>query len=507
MSVIDQKRIAKNTLLLYIRMGLIMLISLYTSRVILDALGETDMGIYSTVGGIVMMFAFLSNTMSTACQRFFAYELGRNDFDELKRVFSISVLVFVAIAIIVVVLCETAGLALLYKKIQTEGRFEAALWVFQCSILSFVFTILRTPYQGMIIIKEKMKVFTYISVVEAVGNLAIALLIARTSSDRLILYGVLMLVINVLVSLYYILYCTRFYNECRFRFYWDTAKFKEIFSFAGWNMIGSLSGVCKSQGLTILLNIFFGNAIVAARTMSYKVYVTIQQFADNFLNAIRPQIMKSYAADDKEGMNKLINQGSKFSYFLLFIVALPILTETSFILNIWLKEVPNKTAIFSKLVIINALIDVLSNPIASAIQAQGNIKWYQIVCGSVLLLILPFSYLCLKLGYAPESVFIVSIIISLLIFVLRLMFAHKMLGVSYNAYLKNVVVPISLVTILSPILPIVLHCTINVGWKQSLFVIIVSVLCVTLFTYILGLTRNERKLIMQVLNSKLHMTK
>lgn len=497
MSVIDQKRIAKNTLLLYIRMGLIMLISLYTSRVILDALGETDMGIYGTVGGIVMMFAFLSNTMSTACQRFFAYELGKDDFAGLKRVFSLCVTVFVAIAVLVVVLCETVGLVLLYKKIQTEGRFDAAMWVFQCAIVSFVFTILRTPYQGMIIIKEKMKVFTYISVVEAVGNLLIALFIAHTASDRLILYGILMLVINALVSLYYIFYCTHFYPECRFRFCWDTRQFKEIFSFAGWNMIGSLASVCKSQGLTILLNMFFGNALVAARAMAYKVYTTIQQFADNFFVAMKPQLLKSYAAGDKEGMFKLVYQSSKFSFFLLYALSLPLLLETPFILDIWLKDVPDNTVLFTRLVILNALVDVFANPLATSMQAYGRIRNYQLMCGGMMLLILPVAWVCLKYGLSAASIFIVSIIISALAVVMRLLLVRHSLNMSVKTYLFKVLWPIIMVAVSSCIIPIYAERTLNSGWVRCLAVCAVSLTLTLLSIYALGLTKTERKHIMK----------
>ena len=504
MSVIDQKRIAKNTLLLYVRMGLIMLISLYTSRVVLDALGEVDQGIYSTVAGIVMMFAFLSNTMSTACQRFYAYEIGRKDYVELKRVFSICVTVFIGIALIVVLFCETLGLYFLYEKIKTDGRMNAALWVFQSAILSFVFTILRSPYQGMIIIKEKMKVFTYISVVEALGNLTIALLIAHSSSDRLILYGVLMLVLNALVSLYYILYCVHFYPECKFQFYWDKGRFREIFSFAGWNMIGSLANVCKSQGLTILLNIFFGNAVVAARAMAFKVYSTIQQFTDSFFNAIRPQIMKSYSSGEKEGMFKLVFQGSKLSYFLLFAISLPLLLETPVILDVWLKDVPEGTVLFTRLVIINALIDVLTSPMATAMNAQGNVKWYYIICGGFLLLILPISYLFLKLGYPPATVFWVSIIVSLFAVGVRVFLLKRYLDLPVAQYFTKVIAPICIVTFSSSVIPLVGEKFIPDAIVRFFVVCIVAVVSVIVSAYLLGLTASERKHLLEFLKKKTH---
>ena len=497
MSAIDQKRIAKNTLLLYIRMGLIMLVSLYTSRVILDALGEVDMGIYNTVAGIVMMFAFLSNTMSTACQRFYAYEMGRDSQQGLRLVFSLCVTVFIAIAVIVVLLCETLGIWLLYKKIKTDGRFDAAQWVFQCAILSFVFTILRTPYQGMIIIKEKMKVFTYISVVEALGNLGIALLIANTANDRLILYGILMLAINILISLYYIFYCTRYWSECRYRLCWSYSKFKEIFSFAGWNMIGSMASVFKSQGLTILLNMFFGNALVAARAMAYKVYSTIQQFADNFFVAMKPQLLKSYAAGDKDGMFHLVYQSSKFSFFLLYAISLPLLLETPFILDIWLKAVPASTVLFTRLVIINALVDVLATPLATSMQAYGNIRNYQLLCGGMMLLILPVAWVCLKCGLPAASIFIVSIVICALTVILRLLLVRHYLGMPVRKYLCRVLCPLVAVALLSSVLPLLLEVRLTAGVWRCIWVCITSLLMTGVAIYAVGLTKTERKHIVE----------
>ena len=283
MTSVDQKQIAKNAILLYVRMALMMLVSLYTSRIILYSLGETDFGIHNVVGGVVMMFSFLSGTMSTACQKFFALEISKGNQKELNRTFNLCLLVFLAIIILITILCETLGIWLLNQKLHTEGRLEAARIVFQCSIISFALSIIRSPYQGMIIIKEKMKVFTYISVIEVMSNLGVALLINSSEKDRLILYGVLLIGVNLMVSLCYVIYCHLFYDECKIRPYWDNKKIKEIFDFAGWNMLGALAGICKSQGLNILLNMFFLPAVNAARGMAYKVYSTVQQFGDNFI--------------------------------------------------------------------------------------------------------------------------------------------------------------------------------------------------------------------------------
>ena len=499
MTGIDQNRIARNTALLYIRMGVMLLVNLYTSRVILDALGEIDTGIYNAVGGIVMMFSFLSGTMSAACQRFFADEIGKNRYEELKNVFSLCVIVFIAIALLIVILSETVGLWFLYNKAKTAGRLDAAEWVFQLSVISFVFTIIRYPYQGIIIIKEKMKVFTYLSITEVLLNLGIAILIRHYHNDRLVMFSVLMLVVNILITLYYFIYCNAFYKECRFSFWWNREKFLEIFGFAGWNMIGSLSSICKSQGINMLLNVFFGPAVNAARYMAWKVFMSVQQFADNFYTAVKPQIFKSYSRGDREGMLKLVIQSSRLSFYLLFLVSLPIILETQTILDIWLKEVPDYTALFTKLVIINALIEVLVNPLSVSMQAYGDIRKYQIVIGSITLTILPISYLLLKFLHCPPgSVFYTSIIVSLIAVAARLVFVRNRLGLSLSEYIRRTVIPIISVTVVSTGLSILAKLYIlSFTWQNdiipSLITVTISVVLVILTSYTIGMTTSERR--------------
>lgn len=499
MTSVDQKQITKNTFLLYVRMGAMLLVNLYTSRVILDALGEIDMGVYNAVGSIVLSFSFLNNTMSVACQRFFANEIGKNDYQRLKQIFSLCVIVFIIIAVLVIFLSETVGLWFLFFKAKTAGRLDAAKWVFQLSIISFLFSIIRTPYQGMVIIKEKMKVFTYLSILEVICNLGVALLISHYSNDRLILYAALMLAINILISFYYFLYCNRFYQECRFKFWWNKEKFLEIFGFAGWNMIGSFSMTCKSQGLNMLLNVFFGPTVNAARAMAYKVYLTVQQFADNFFTAVKPQILKSYSSGDKEGMLKLVIQSSKFSFYLLFLISLPILLETQPILDIWLKKVPDYTALFTRLVIVNALIDVLANPLSVSMQAYGKIRKYQIVCGIVTLSILPLSYLLLKIMHsAPDRVFYVSIIICAIAVWVRAVFVKHSIGLSLSEYLKKAIVPVFTVTLIATGLSIAVKMVIySHTWTHqaipSILVIITSILLTLLTIGFLGMNSSERR--------------
>lgn len=493
MANVDQKQIAKNTILLYVRMGLMMLVSLYTSRIILYSLGETDFGIHNVVGGVVMMFSFLSGTMSTACQKFFALEISRGKQKELNKTFNLCLLVFLAIIVLISILCETIGIWLLNRRLHTEGRLEAAKIVFQCSIISFALSIIRSPYQGMIIIKEKMKVFTYISVIEVMANLGVALLIKSSDKDRLILYGVLLICVNLLVSFCYVIYCHLFYSECKIRPYWDKTKLKEIFDFAGWNMLGALAGICKSQGLNILLNMFFLPAVNAARGMAYKVYSTVQQFGDNFITAFKPQLLKSYSEKDNSDFFKLIYQSTKFSFFLLFIISFPLILETPLILDIWLKDVPELTVYFTRLILGVSLIDILSYPLGSAMQAYGNIRRYQIEVSGILLSIVPISYLFLKMHFPPETVFYVSLVISAFSIYYRVIFINRCLGLDKKAYYNTAIKPILSVIIVSSVIPILLECFMTPGILKFFVVCGSAVLLTAITIFTIGMTKTERK--------------
>lgn len=494
MSVIDKRRIAGNTLLLYIRMVLIMLINLYVVRVVVDALGNSDYGIYHTVAGIVMMLSFIVSTLSVACQRYYSHEMICSDSSGLRDVFNLSLLVFAMLTVLLIPVMELGGPWLMERKLQLDGRDTAARWAFQCAVLSFIFSIIRTPYQGMVIAREKMKVYAYISIFEALASLAIAILIQKSDGDRLILYSVLMCAAQVAVSLYYMVYCTAFYRECRFRFYWSGEKFREMFGFVGWNMVGTLAGTCKSYGITLLLNHFFGNVVVTARTLAYKVYMTIVQLSDNFYMAIRPQIFKSYSDGDKDGMLKLVCQSTKFSFFLVLIISLPMFLETESIMNIWMrKDVTLEAVLFTKLSIVNMLIEVFVNPLASSMQAYGNIRNYQIICGGLLLLILPVAYLFLRMGFAAKSVFWVSIVICFMAVVVRVILVNHYIGLDMKAYSRDVVVPVIEVLVVSSVIPVSLELAIGAVWARFAVVCLTSVLMVVLTVYSLGLTATERQ--------------
>ena len=494
MSVIDHNKIAKNTLMLYLRMGLMMLVNFYTARVIMSALGEIDFGIYNAVGGIVAMFSFISGTMSTACQRFFMFELGRDDREGVRNVFNLCLLIFILFACAVLLISEPLGLWFLHNKMQVAGRTVAADWVFHCSVLSFVAGVLRLPYQGMVIAREKMNVFAYIGIFEAIAALIIALLLKHSGGDHLIRYAVLMLGVQVVITLLYICYCKLYYSECKRRFYWDRAKFREVFSFAGWNMIGASAGILKIHGSNILLNMFFGPAVNAARGLAFKIYWAIMQLQENFMTASKPQIIKSYSTGETEGMKLLVFQTAKFSMFLMLFIAAPIILEMPFLLGLWLEEVPEYTVLFAIIMLVNALVDNIDFPVWIAIQAVGKIKNYQITLGSVQLLVLPVAYLMFKFGsFPPETVFYVAIAISAFCIILRLAFARALVGLRPADFLVKVILPVLIVTALTMLSGWLVRATMETGFVRLILVTLTCLLIQSITIFLFGLTHSERK--------------
>jgi len=498
MSAINKNRIAKNTAFLYFRMLLTMLITLYTTRVVLNVLGEVDVGVYTTVGAIVAMFAFLSGTMATASQRFFAVELGVENHTKLKQLFSINVLIFIGLALAIFILAETVGLWYFKTKmVLPPDRIEAAAWVYQFAIFTFMASIMTTPYLAIITAREHMQAYAYLSILEVVFKLAVVFMLVYFPVDKLKLYAVLLFGIQVLISATYIAYSTLKFPECRIKYYWDKTMFKEVFSFAGWSVTGALAMTVRSHGINLLLNSFFGVLVNAARFIALQIYTALNLFVHNLFTAIRPQLIKSYSADpeDKSGeMMKLVFQSSKFCYYLILVLSLPILIETRSILDIWLKGiVPEYTVIFTRLVIINAIIESLANPFIASIQATGRIKRYQIVTGSIILLNLPISYLFLKLGFLPPSTMYISIIITIMAHLSRLYFMNNLLKMNIFSYFKQVIFPILGVTLLTFVLPLIFYYNFSASFWRIVGVAIMTVVSSIFIIYYIGLTKSERE--------------
>ena len=449
----NSKRIAKNTLLLYVRMLFLMLISLYTSRVILNALGVEDYGIYNVVGGVVTMFSVLSGSMSSAISRFITFELGTGNAERLKKIFSSSVTIQALLALIIIVLAETIGLWFLNQKmVIPDTRVVAANWCFQFSIVTFAVNLVSIPYNASIIAHEKMSAFAYISIIEGLGKLLIAWGIAIAPFDKLLFFAVMVAIFAWSIRLVYATYCKRNFPECTYCFAFDYDLLKQMFGFAGWNFIGASSAILRDHGGNIILNIFYGPAVNAARAISVKVSTVVTSFVQNFMMALNPQITKSYAIGNKSYMFKLIFQGARLSYYILLLLCVPILLNTHFILVLWLKLVPDHTVLFVQLFLLFAMSESISNPLVIAMQATGKIKNYQIVVGSLQMMNLPIAYLCLYLGAIPESIVLVAIVISQCCLAARLFMLRKMIGLQVRLYLRKVYLNILFVTLIALIL-------------------------------------------------------
>ena len=501
----SNKRIAKNTLILYLRMFLTMAISLYTSRVVLSTLGIEDYGTYNVVGGIVVMFTFINGAMSTATMRYITFELGRGNIERLKTVFRTSIQVFVILAFIIVLLSETIGLWFLYHKLTiAPDRMTAALWVFQISIIDCVLRMIVIPFNAEVISHEKMSTFAYLSILDVTLKLIIVYLLQAIPFDKLIIYALLMFAVSIIHISIYLIYCFKHFPEINFQFSLDKPLLKEMTSFAGWGLFGNLAGVLYNQGLNMLLNIFFGPVVNAARGVALQVQGTVQSFIVNFQMALNPQITKSYAKGNLDRMHSLIFTSSKFSFFLLFILALPITIEANQILGVWLKEVPNHSVSFIRLLFSIALIETLANPLVISNQATGKVKKYQIVVGGIQLLIVPIAYIVLKLRGNPESVYLVQFVIMLCAQTARIFMIKPLIQLPLKKYFNEVIVRVLIVAITAPIIPLFIYFNTHVMSTTNFFMVcLFSVISVFISIYLIGITQNERQMILSYLQKRI----
>ena len=501
-------RIAKNTLLLYFRMLLSMGVSLYTSRIILNALGIEDYGINNVVGGVVAMFGLLSGSLSSAISRFITFELGKGDIDKLKRIFCTSVNIQIILIGIVVVLMETVGLWFLNNKmVIPENRLSAANWLFQFSVVTFALGLLCVPYNAVIIAHEKMSAFAYISIVDVLFKLIIALIITYNPFDRLVYFGLLIAICGIINRTIYATYSRRHFEEATYRMIFDKELMKEMFGFAGWNFFGSAAVLLREQGGNILLNLFFGPGVNAARGIAMQVKNAVTGFVSNFTTAVNPQITKSYAAGDREQTLKLVFQSTKFSFFIILLIALPILISTPYILELWLKQVPEHTVNFVRLSIIFAMSDTLARPLVTLMLATGDIKRYQIVVGgSNMLVNIPVSLLCLCFGAQPESVFVVAIITSIMTEMIRLFMLKKMVNLSVKYFLSTVYLKSITVAISAAAIPYITKMYLEENLVAFIVISFISVLSAVTMSYWIGCNKTEKifikKHVQQVMHKK-----
>ncbi len=489
----DNKLIAKNTLLLYARMILVLGVSLYTSRIVLATLGVVDYGLYNIVGSVVTMFVFLRSAMGNATNRYISFTLGKGDDQELKIVFSTSLIIHIALALLIVVLAETLGLWVFYKHLSIPPeRMNAAFWAYQFSILTTAVGVMSVPYDADIIAHERMSAFAYISILDVTLKLIMVYLLTYISFDKLILYSFFLFGIQVINRIIYGVYCNRHFPESRFSLIIDKSLMKEMFSFASWNLIGNMAAIGSSQVLNIFLNMFFGPVVNAARGVANQVQGAVKGFILNFQYAVIPQITKTYATDNLNRMHMLIISSSKFSFFLFFVLALPIMLEAKFVLGIWLVEVPDHTVAFMRLILVIMFFESLEQPLHTANLATGKLKKFQTAKGLILMLMIPVSFIALKLGYAPESVFYIQLIVTMVSLYVQLLMIRPLIKLSLNRYFKEVVLRTFIVTVVSSFVPLMMHIKLPHNFSSFIFVCLVSVVSVLGTTYLLGLNSNER---------------
>lgn len=497
----NNKRIAKNTLLLYFRMLLMMFVTLFTSREVLDKLGVTDYGIYNVVGGVVAMLGFLNSSMSNAVQRYLSFEIGKNNEAGVNRIFNVSLFAHAGIAVFVFIVMEIVGVWYLntHMNIPAE-RMDAANWVLQCSIFTTLFTIVQVPYNAIIISKEQMGIYAYISILEVVLKLLVVYMLAIGNFDKLKLYSVLIMVVTIGIVMIYRFYCTRKYKEAKFKLIKDWNLLKQIVGFASWNMLGELAWVFTGQGVNIILNSFFGPVVNAARGLAEQVNGAVNRFVANFQTAVNPQLIKNYASDQLGEMKTLLFRSTRFSYYLLLALSLPIILKMDFILHLWLKEVPDYTTGFCQLVLVSSLVSTLSNLLAQVARAYGKIRNYQIIVSIFLFLNFPLSYIVLKFGCSPLSTMFVNIGVNAMLLFVRLRLTNRMIQMTYGSFIRNVLFPVIIVTSVALVIPLTIYFMLDNSIISFIIVCLVSFVSVGVSTYALGMNANERQYILAAIS-------
>ena len=502
----ETKRIAKNTLVLYFRMFITMVVGLYMARVVLSALGEIDYGIYGVVATFVTSFGIISGAMATATQRFLSFEIGKTEDSNVKAVFSTAIVIHLRLAAVVLVVGEIIGVWFLNFHMNfPPERYEAANWVFQLSLLTFVVNIYSVPYNAALVAYEKMTAFAYVAILEVVLKLIVAIVISYSDGDRLILYAILIAAIAVVVRIIYGIYVKTHMPECRCTWRLNKSYSKEMTSFVGWNLVGSLANTAKDQGVNIVLNLFFGAAVNSARAIAYQVMGAISAFATNFQMALNPQIIKSYAAGETDDMFKLVFRGSKFSYMLLLMLSLPVIIEAEYILDLWLVDVPEHTVMFLRLVLCTVLIDSLSNALVTAMHASGKVRDYQIVVGGISLLTLPTVYVALSMGNSPEWALAIGLAFAIVCHVARLIMLRISIDLDIAEFICKVTLRVGATTIVAAIAPTLLYMSCDVNIVTFIAVCATAVASTAVSAFLIGIDSKERSEITAFVRRKLKM--
>lgn len=487
------KTIAKNTIFMYIRMGVTMIVGLYTSRVVLQQLGIEDYGLYNVISGIIAMLGFINGAMVNTTSRFITVYIAKGNEIMLNNIFSMSFIIHLIIAAIILFLGETVGLWYLNNKlIVPEGREFVAHCLFQLSAVTCILSILYVPYNATIVAHEKMDTFAYISIMDVMLKLIIVISLSYSPIDKLLFYGMLLAMVSVLDLSIYFIYCHRTFAETKLKFYWNNSIFKEMMSFVGWAFVGNFSYLFYSQGINLMLNAFCGPAVNAARGIAVQVEGVVKQFANNVQMAINPQIIKSYTSNDIERTYTLIFASSKYCFYLLFIVSLPIIIEADFILKLWLGIVPDHTVNFIRLILSISLLDAFINPMYTANLASGKLKLYNLSVCSVSYVFMFITFFSIKYTNIPESVFICLLLSTLIGVIVRIFILQKQIGLHPKIFFSNVFWPIISVIIISLIVPIILHCILEQGVSRFFIVVITSVITVIISVYTNGIQVQEK---------------
>lgn len=496
MSEQSNKRIAKNTLFLYIRMAIVMAINLYITRVVLEVLGVSDYGVYNVVCGFVSMFGFLNTSMANGIQRFYNFELGKNGKDAVVKVYNTAIIIQLVLTIGILLLTETVGLWYVNTRmVISPDRIVAANWIFQFAVLSLVFVIMQIPYSAAILAYEKMDYYAIVSVIDVVIKLIIVLILPLLSGDRLIIYGLLTMLVSVLNFFLYCIYSRKHFTQLRFKRIFDKAQLKSMISFSGWNLLGSFAYVVKGQGVNILINAFFGTIVNAANGIAAQISAAIQTFAANIVLAFKPQLTQSYATGEYSRAENLMFSMSKISYTLMCIIAIPIMVEIDYVLALWLgSDIPTHTQDFAILTIIATMIGILNTPVTQMIHASGQMKKYQLVTSLIICSILPISWLFLKLGYGANSVFVVTIAIVTINQIACLRVLHSIFKFSIPNYIKDVILPCLLVTVVPVSIVLYVSSSLAPSIWRFIIITIVNLLAMSILFY-LSLNYAEKQII------------
>ena len=490
----NTKRVAKNTALLYVRTIVMMLISLFTSRIVLEALGVDNYGINNVVGGVVSMFSIISGSLSGAVSRFMSYALGEGNKEKLRRVFSMSVNIQVLIGIVIIILAESCGTWFINHQLNIPSdRLIAAHWGFQCAVASFFITLVNVPYNACLIAHERMGIYAYMTILDVAIKLLMAYAIFISPVDKLITFAVLNLSASIIMRVIYGFYCTKNFEECHYEWStFDKGLAKEMTGFAWWGFFGNTAWMFNTQGVNILINMFFGVVYNAARGVAGQVEGAVMGFVGNFTTALNPQITKSYASGDKEYLFSLICRGTKFAYFLTLFFAIPLWFEAQTILSLWLVEVPEDSAIFLKLSLVCSIITTAGAPLLTAIMASGKIKNYEIIVTLVGCLVFPLTYLAYKLGASILSTYFIYMIVYTCIIWIKVIFSKRLFGFSRQMFLLKVISPSMLVTIIALVIPTVIAFFMPENALRLLIMLPLTFFSTAVSIYFVGLTCGER---------------